>query len=107
MYYNRSGLLSQSIGMVKRALSGAYFWCLFLQKQAKRNECSQSWSLKKSHDTAIYRTLQMCTKVVLENSSPVARTSYLKAENPHERWIFGFFFIAFRKKKTPGSTRGK
>ena len=51
-----------------------FIWCLFLQKQAKRNECSQSWNFKKSHDTAIYRTLQMCTKVVLENSSPVART---------------------------------
>jgi hypothetical protein len=28
-----------------------------------------------------------------EDSSPVARTSCLKANNPHECWVFGFFFL--------------
>ena len=77
IYYTTSARLSQTIVMVKRAFSGAYFWCLFgvyFYKNRRKETNVRKVEISKNRMIppfiALYKCMQNSKSIIRLSSSP-------------------------------------
>ena len=77
IYYTTSARLSQAIVMVKRAFSGAYFWCLFgvyFYKNRRKETNVRKVEISKNRMIppfiALYKCMQNSKSIIRLSSSP-------------------------------------